>query len=120
MLIQENVLNKNDCVLDNFKLINKEEIISFLNKHTGFMEFIEKVYVLIRKYFPKYSYALLYVIDPQIKNYDHLMLFINGDEKVHAEDRLKLKDLEKEIRKLKISNSSLKNLLLVDVWYYEF
>ena len=45
------------------------------------------------------------------------MLFINGDEKVYDEDCLRLKELENEIEKLKVSNCNVKPLLLVDIWF---
>jgi hypothetical protein len=43
------------------------------------------------------------------------MLFINGDEKLYDEDCLRLKELENEIEKLKVSNCNVKPLLLVDI-----
>ena len=100
MLIHEN--NKG-CVLDNF------------NSHNGLLELIEKAYPLLKIYFPKYSYCLLYSIDPEIVNLEHIMLFINGNEKVYDEDCLRLKELENEIEKLKVSNCNVKPLLLVDI-----
>ncbi|MBQ2961610.1 hypothetical protein [Methanobrevibacter sp.] len=116
MLIQENVLEDNKgCVLDNFKLVNRDEIINFIDEHNGLLELIEKSYPLVRKYFPKYSYCLLYSIDPEILNLEHLMLFINGDEDFYDEDCLRLRDLEKEIDDLKVSNCNVKPLLLVDI-----
>ena len=118
MLIQENVLEDNKgCVLDNFKLVNRDEIINFIDEHNGLLELIEKSYPLVRKYFPKYSYCLLYSIDPEILNLEHLMLFINGDEDFYDEDCLRLRDLEKEIDDLKVSNCNVKPLLLVDIWF---
>ena len=112
MLIHEN--NKG-CVLDNFKLINRDEIINFISSHNGLLELIEKAYPLLKSYFPKYSYCLLYSIDPEIVNLEHIMLFINGDEKIYDEDCLRLKELENEIEKLKVSNCNVKPLLLVDI-----
>ena len=112
MLINE---NKKGCVLDNFNLVNRDEIIDFINSHNGLLELIEKAYPLLKSYFPKYSYCLLYSIDPEIINLEHIMLFINGDEKVYDEDCLRLKELENEIEKLKVSNCNVKPLLLVDI-----
>ena len=112
LLIQE---NKEGCILDNFKLINRDDIIDFIAKHIGLLELIEKSYPLLEKYFPKYSYFLLYSIDPEIINLEHLILFIDGNEEAYDEDCLKLRNLEKEIEDLKISNCGVKPLLLVDV-----
>lgn len=43
------------------------------------------------------------------------MLFINSDEKDYEYNRNKLYQLEREMDALKISNSKVKSLLLVDV-----
>jgi hypothetical protein len=43
------------------------------------------------------------------------MLFINGDIKDYEFNRNKLYDLEKEIDDLKVSDSNVKRLLLLDV-----
>ena len=116
MMIQENIFKSNEgCVLDNFKLINPEEIMDFIRSNNGLLELIEKTYPLLKNYFPKYSYCLLHSIDPEIVNLEHLMLFINGNEELYNEDCLKLKELEREIYDLKISNCKIKHLLLLDV-----
>ena len=116
MSIKENILNDNKgCVLNNFKLINKDEIIDFISSHNGLLELIEKAFPLVRKYFPNYSYCLLYSIDPEIVNLEHLMLFINGNEEIYDEDSMKLQMLEREIRDLEVSDSDVKHLFLVDV-----
>lgn len=117
MSIQENILNDNKgCVLNNFKLINRDEIIGFIKSHNGLLELLEKVYPLLKSYFPDYSYSLLYAADPEIVSIEDLMLFINGDIKDYEYNRNKLYDLEREIDDLKVSNSKVKRLLLLDVW----
>ena len=109
-------MNDNNAnILNNFKLINKDEIIDFINSHNGLLELIEKAFPLVRKYFPNYSYCLLYSTDPEIVNLEHLMLFINGNEEIYDEDSMKLQMLEREIRDLEVSDSEVKPLLLVDV-----
>lgn len=117
MSIQENILNDNKgCVLNNFKLINRDEIIGFIKSHNGLLELLEKVYPLLKSYFPDYSYSLLYAADPEIVSIEDLMLFINGDIKDYEYNRNKLYHLEREIDDLKVSNSKVKRLLLLDVW----
>ena len=116
MKIQDNILKDNKgCVLENFNLINPDEIVDFIKSHNGLLELIEKAYPLIKEYFPKYSYCLLYSPDPEILNLEHLMLFINGNEEVYDEDCMKLRELERDIDNLKVSNCNVKPLLLVDV-----
>ena len=112
VLIEE---NKRDCVLDNFKLINLEEIINFISSNNGLLELLEKVYPLLKSYFPNCSYSLLYAPDPEIKSFEDLMIFIKGDEREYKNNRKKLYDLEREIDDLKVSNCKVKRLLLVDV-----
>lgn len=112
MLIEE---NKKDCVLENFKLINPEEIINFIRSNDGLLELLEKVYPLVKSYFPDYSYSLLYAPDPEIVTIEDLMLFINGDVNDYEYNKNKLYDLEREIDDLKVSNCKVKRLLLLDV-----
>ena len=111
MLIEE----KRDCILDNFKLINQEEIINFINRNNGLLELLEKVYPLVKSYFPDYFYSLSYATDPEIKDLEDLMLCIHGDENEFKNNRKKLHELEREIDDLKVSNCKVKRLLLVEV-----
>lgn len=116
MSINENILKDNKgCVLNNFKLINPEEIIDFIYKNNGLLELLEKVYPLVKSYFPDYFYSLSYAADPEIKDLEDLMLCIHGDEKEFKNNRKKLHDLEREIDDLKVSNCKVKRLLLVEV-----
>ena len=116
LLIEEKIsVNKEGCVLNNFKLINLDEIIDFISLNTGLLELLEKVYPLLKSYFPNCSYSLLYAPDPEIKSFEDLMLFIKGDEKEYKNNRKKLCHLEKEIDDLKVSNCKVKRLLLVEV-----
>ena len=109
------VENKKECVLNNFKLINLEEIIDFIHSNSGLLELIETVYPLLKSYFPDCSFSLLYAPDPEIKDFEDLMLFIKTDEKEYKNSRKKLYDLEREIDNLKVSNCNIKRLLLLDV-----
>ncbi len=107
--------DNNSYILDNFKLINRDEIIDFIKVHKGLLELLEKVYPLVKSYFPDYSYSLLYATDPEIVSIEDLMLFINGDIYDYEYNRNKLYDLEREIDDLKVSDSNVKRLLLLDV-----
>ena len=109
--------DNNSYILDNFKLINRDEIIDFIKVHKGLLELLEKVYPLLKSYFPDYSYSLLYAPDPEIVSIEDLMLFINGDIKDYEYNRNKLYDLEREIDDLKVSNCKIKRLLLVEVLF---
>lgn len=116
MSIHEDILKDNKvCVLDNFKLINRDEIINFINRNNGLLELLEKVYPLVKSYFPDYSYSLLYAPDPEISTIEDLMLFINADIKDYEFNRKILYNLERDIDNLEISNCKVKRLLLLDV-----
>lgn len=116
MLVEEGFLkNQKDCVLDNFKLINLDEIIKFISYNNGLLELLEKVYPLLKYYFPDCSYLLYYAPDPEIKDFEDLMLFIKGDENEYKNNRKKVFDLKREIDVLKVSNCKVKRLLLIEV-----
>ena len=110
-------MNDNSCILDNFKLINRDEIIDFIKVHKGLLELLEKVYPLVKSYFPDYFYSLSYASDPEIIGLEDLMLCIHGNETEFKNNRKKLHDLEREIDNLKVSNSKIKPLLLVEVLF---
>lgn len=105
------------CILDNFNLINRDEIIDFIKVHKGLLELLEKVYPLVKSYFPDYFYSLSYASDPEIIGLEDLMLCIHGEEKEFKNNRKKLHDLEREIDDLKVSNCKIKRLLLVEVLF---
>ena len=109
--------DNNSYILDNFKLINRDEIIDFIKVHKGLLELLEKVYPLVKSYFPDYFYSLSYASDPEILGLEDLMLCIHGEEKEFKNNRKKLHDLEREIDDLKVSNCKIKRLLLVEVLF---
>ena len=110
--------DNNSYILDNFKLINRDEIIDFIKVHKGLLELLEKVYPLVKSYFPDYFYSLSYASDPEIIGLEDLMLCIHGEEKEFKNNRKKLHDLEREIDDLKVSNCKIKRLLLVEVLFW--
>ena len=115
MLIHEN--NKG-CVLDNFKLVNRDEIIDFINEHHGLLELIEKSYPLVRKYFPNYSLSLKYYEDPEFYGLDCICLDIYGNFNIFEKDFYTLNNLlENDIDELKISEPESKLFLSLDLVY---
>lgn len=119
MTLSVNILEENKgCVLENFKLVNPEEIIDFIRSHNGLLELIEKVYPLIRKYFPNYSLSLEFYEDPESYNLDCICLYIYGNYNLFEKDFYTLnKLLESDIEELKISESQSKNYLCIDLFY---
>lgn len=116
-MIQKDILNFKESILGNFKLFNPEEIVDFIDSNNGLIELLEKVYPLLKSYFPNCSYTLFYAPDPEIKSFEDLMIFIKGDEREFKNNRKKLYDLGGEIDDLKVSNPEVKRLLLVEVIY---
>lgn len=119
LLIQENVLDDNKgCVLDNFKLVNRDEIINFIDEHSGLLELIEKSYPLVRKYFPNYLLSLEYYEDPESYGLDCICLDIYGNYNIFEKDFYTLNNLlENDIDELKISQPESKLFLSLDLVY---
>lgn len=102
-------------ILENFNLINRDEIIEFIHRNNGLLELLESVYPLLKSFFPDCSYLLYYAPDPEIKSFEDLMLFIKGDENEYDNNCKKLYDLKRQIDDLKVSNCKVKRLLLVEM-----
>lgn len=119
MSIHEEILKDNKgCVLENFKLKNRDEIIDFINKHNGLLELIEKVYPLVRKYFPTYSLSLKFYEDPESYDLDCICLDIYGNFNIFEKDYYTLNHLlENDIDELIVSKPESKLYLSVDLVY---
>lgn len=116
MLVEEK--NKKESVLNNFKLVNPEEIQNFINSHNGLLELIEKSYPLVKKYFPNYPLSLEFYEDPESYGLDCICLYIYGNYDIFEKDYFTLNNfLEKDIDELEISKNEAKIFLSVDLLY---
>lgn len=102
--------------LSNFELLNKDEIINFIVKHMGLIELIEKVTIIISDYFPNNSFALEFDKDPEIPNFNKIVMYVKGEDETFDKDWKKVKKVNKEIRTLSLYDDSVKNLLFIDLW----
>ncbi len=103
-------------VLSNFELINKEEILNFIFHNIGLLELIKNIKPIIKEHFPNYAYALEFTSDPEIPEFNQIILYVKGDENSFDEDWVKLKKVNKEIRKISLYDNSIKSLFTVDLW----
>ena len=102
--------------LSNYDLINEEEIINFIVKNIGLMELIEKATPIIKNHFPNNSFALEFDKDPEIPNFNKIVMYVKGEEESFDEDWEKVKKVNKEIKTLSLYDDDVKNLLSVDLW----
>lgn len=103
-------------ILSNFELLNKEEILNFIFHNIGLLELIKNTKPIIKKHFPNHDYALEFNSDPEIPQFNQIILYVKGDENSFDEDWVDVKKVNKEIRKLSLYDNSIKNLLTVDLW----
>ena len=103
-------------ILSNFELLNKEEILNFIFHNIGLLELIKNIKPIIKKHFPNHDYALEFNSDPEIPQFNQIILYVKGDENSFDEDWVEVKKVNKEIRKLSLYDNSIKNLFTVDLW----
>lgn len=103
-------------ILSNFELLNKEEILNFIFHNIGLLELIKSTKPIIKKHFPNHDYALEFNSDPEIPQFNQIILYVKGDENSFDEDWVEVKKVNKEIRKLSLYDNSIKNLFTVDLW----
>lgn len=103
-------------ILSNFELLNKEEILNFIFHNIGLLELIKSTEPIIKKHFPNHDYALEFNSDPEIPQFNQIILYVKGDENSFDEDWVEVKKVNKEIRKLSLYDNSIKNLFTVDLW----
>ena len=103
-------------ILSNFELLNKEEILNFIFHNIGLLELIKNIKPIIKKHFPNHDYALEFNSDPEIPQFNQIILYVKGDENSFDEDWVEVKKVNKEIRKLSLYDNSIKNLFAVDLW----
>lgn len=103
-------------ILSNFELLNKEEILNFIFHNIGLLELIKNIKPIIKKHFPNHDYVLEFNSDPEIPQFNQIILYVKGDENSFDEDWVEVKKVNKEIRKLSLYDNSIKNLFTVDLW----
>ena len=103
-------------ILSNFELLNEEEILNFIFHNIGLLELIKSTKPIIKEHFPNYDYALEFNSDPEIPQFNQIILYVKGDENSFDENWVEVKKVNKEIRKLSLYDNSIKSLFTVDLW----
>lgn len=102
--------------LNEFDLLNEQEIIQFIIKNMGLIELIEKVTPLLSSHFPDNSFGLEFDKDPEIPSFNKLIAYVFGDDESFNEDWEEIKKVNEEINKLSLYDDSVKSLLTLDLW----
>ena len=103
-------------ILSNFELLNEEEILNFIFHNIGLLELIKSTKPIIKEHFPNYDYALEFNSDPEIPQFNQIILYIKGDKNSFDENWAEVKKVNKEIRKISLYDNSIKSLFTVDLW----
>ena len=103
-------------ILSNFELLNEDEILNFIFHNIGLLELIKSTKPIIKEHFPNYDYALEFNSDPEIPQFNQIILYIKGDKNSFDENWAEVKKVNKEIRKISLYDNSIKNLFTVDLW----
>ena len=103
-------------ILNDFELLNKEEILNFIFHNIGLLELIKSTKPIIKEHFPNHAHALEFDSDPEIPNFNQIILYVKGDEDSFDEDWEEVKKVNKEIRKISLYDNSVKSLFTVDLW----
>ena len=103
-------------ILSNFEIDNKEEIINFIIKNIGIKEYMEKVTQIINTHFPEDNFRLEFEKDPEIPNFNKIVIYIKREDESFDADWKEIKNVNEESKKISINDDSLKNLLVVDLW----
>lgn len=103
-------------ILSDFELLNKKDILNFIFHNIGLLELIKSTKPIIKKHFPNHDYALEFDSDPEIPNFNQIILYVKGDEDSFDEDWEEVKKVNKEIRKISLYDNSVKSLFAVDLW----
>ena len=90
---QENQYEEIEKFLEEeYILVNKEDIMEFIDKNNGFNEFFKKITPIIRKMYPDNELYLEFLVDPEIEEFNQISLMIKLEKN---EDNLDA-DLDKD------------------------
>lgn len=101
---------------DEFNLINPKEIYKFIIRNDDLFEYLDKIVILLHKFFQNKKYCLEFSLDPEIQDLSQLIIYINTTELSFDGDWELLRELNKEIRHIDEFPLTLKRLVSVDLW----
>lgn len=99
-----------------FNLINPKEIYKFIIWNDDLFEYLDKIVILLHKFFQNKKYCLEFSLDPEIQDLSQLIIYINTTELSFDGDWELLRELNKEIRHIDEFPLTLKRLVSVDLW----
>lgn len=99
-----------------FNLINPKDIYKFIIWNDDLFEYLDKIVILLHKFFQNKKYCLEFSLDPEIQDLSQLIIYINTNELSFDGDWELLRELNKEIRHIDEFPLSLKRLVSVDLW----
>lgn len=102
--------------LSDFELLNEKEIINFIFQNRELLDLIKSTELVIKEYFPDYDYALEFNRDPEIPNFNQIILYVKGNKNSFDEDWEEIKKVNREIRKFKRYEDFPKYLFFADLW----
>lgn len=103
-------------LFDSFNLVNPKKIHDFILLNDDLFDYLDKIVILLHKYFDDRKYNLEFSSDPEIPNLSQLVLYVESKESSFDEDWSLLRDLNKEIIRIGEFPSTLKRLISVDLW----
>ena len=99
-----------------FNLINPKDIYKFILLNDNLFDYLDKITLLIHKFFQNKKYCLEFSLDPEVQDLSQLIIYINTDELSFDKDWELLRELNKEIRHVDGFPSTLKRMISVDLW----
>ena len=99
-----------------YKLLNENEIKDFILKNLDIIQLINEVTGLLKKYNPHYNYCMEFNIDPEIEDFNQIVIYVKVPKNSFNEEWDKLKSINKKIRTLKLYNEDIKRFLSIDLW----
>lgn len=99
-----------------FNLSNPKEIYKFIMQNDDLFEYLDKIVILLHKFFQNKKYCLEFSLDPEIQDLSQLIIYINTTELSFDRDWGVLRELNKEIRHIDDFPLTLKRLVSVDLW----
>lgn len=81
-----------------FNLINPKDIYKFIIWNDDLFEYLDKIVILLHKFFQNKKYCLEFSLDPEIQDLSQLIIYINTNELSFDGDWELLRELNKEIR----------------------
>lgn len=102
--------------LSKYELLNENDILDFIECYPSLIKLIDIVTKGIVEIFSENELKMEFVQDPEINEFNHIILYIVSSDESFDKDWELLKDLKNELRQIELLDNSIKSLLMVDLW----